>query len=302
MSAVDSEQLGRELFVRSTLPGMSGEAAARLAAALSPMRARAGDVLFEPGQPPERLYLVLEGELALELPGEEPWLFGPRSIVGVIDVVADRLHVRRCVARKDSRLLVARGSMWLDLIDDDVLIARGAISTVAHGLHELWLEVAPKLPAPAFERVSLPPVPLPLYEKILILRDAALLKNAGMQATVSLAHVADDLELRAGQVLFEPGGESSALYIVGSGSIELAHAERRVVQRQGPGALLGGPAALAAQLGAYAARAVEPSTLLRIRDEDYFDQAEEHPELGRATLAYLMLEREPLLKLRPPTP
>ena len=300
MTMTDHDHLARELFVRSTLLGLGGEAAARLAAALIPLPARAGDVLFEPGQRPERLFMVIEGELALELPGAEPWLFGPRSIVGIIDVMVDRPHVRRCVVRSDARLLVARANVWLDLIEDDGVLTRGAVKSTARSLHELWLELAAKLPVPLLAYVNLPPAPLPLYEKILILRDATLLRNAGMQGTASLALVAEELRVESGQVLFEQGGEKDTLYVVGAGTVELVHEARGVVSSYGPGSLLGGAAALAGELGAYSAHAIEPSTLLRIRDEDFFDQAEEHPDLGRAALSYLMLEREPLLLLRPP--
>jgi CRP-like cAMP-binding protein len=296
---LDTDPLARELFVRSTLPGLTGEAAARLAASLRPLSAVAGEVLFEPGQPPERLYLVLEGELALELPGEEPWRFGPRSIVGINDMMIDRPHLRRCVVRADARLLVARTSAWLDLIED-VVVARGALISVGHGQHKLWLELASKLPERQIDPVDLPPPPLPLYEKILILRDAALLRNAGMQATASLAHVAEEVRLDAEQPLFGYAEEKSTLYIVASGSVELEHETESIVSRYGPGSLLGGAAALAAELGVYRARALEPAALLRIRDEDFFDQAEEHPDLNRTALAYLMLEREPLMLLQPP--
>jgi CRP-like cAMP-binding protein len=299
MSAEEPDQLARELFVRSTLVALSGEAAARLAASLTLLTARAGEVLFEPGQPPERLFLVLDGMLALELPGEPPWHFGPRSIVGIIDVMIDRPHVRRCVARSDARLLVARANVWLDLLEDDAVATRSAVANAARQLHKLWLEFAPRLPTPSFDHVTLPRGALPLYEKILILRDAALLRNAGMQATASLAHVAEEVRLGAQQTLFEAGQESDTLFIVASGVVELTHASG-VVARFGPGCLLGGAAALCAELGAYSARAIEPATLLRIRDEDYFDQAEEHADLGRAALAYIMLEREPLMRLQPP--
>jgi hypothetical protein len=63
--------------------------------------------------------------------------------------------------------------------------------------------------------------------------------------------------------------------------------------------LIGGPPALARELAPYRARCLVPSVLLRISAEDYYDQAETHPELIRAALAYLLSEREALLEARP---
>jgi hypothetical protein len=39
--------------------------------------------------------------------------------------------------------------------------------------------------------------------------------------------------------------------------------------------------------------------LLRIREEDYYDQSDEHPELTRAATAYLAIEFEKMMDVKP---
>jgi CRP-like cAMP-binding protein len=67
--------------------------------------------------------------------------------------------------------------------------------------------------------------------------------------------------------------------------------------QHGPGDLVGAAAALCHALPAYAARAVGETVVLRISEQDFYDQAEEHARLTRGTLVYLVSELEPLLQI-----
>jgi CRP-like cAMP-binding protein len=69
------------------------------------------------------------------------------------------------------------------------------------------------------------------------------------------------------------------------------------VADRGAGDLVGGAAALCRALSSYGARALGDSLVLRIAEQDFYDQAEEHARLTRGTLAYLVGELEPLLQL-----
>jgi CRP-like cAMP-binding protein len=57
-------------------------------------------------------------------------------------------------------------------------------------------------------------------------------------------------------------------------------------------------------LPGYAARATTDAVVLRIAEQDFYDQAEEHGRLTRGTLSYLVSELEPLLQIdeAPPEP
>ncbi len=61
--------------------------------------------------------------------------------------------------------------------------------------------------------------------------------------------------------------------------------------------MIGGAAAFCRALPGYAARATTDVSVLRIAEQDFYDQAEEHGRLTRGTLKYLVAELEPLLEL-----
>jgi CRP-like cAMP-binding protein len=288
------EQLARELFLRASLPGLTGDSATRLAEVLRPVTARPGELLLRAGEAPDHFYFLIDGEVAMEAEGKKPWLFGPRSIVGIIDAIIGRKRSRAARATRDSRLLDARSVDWFELLDDDPRLARGATLGLARQIHEQWAHLPGQSSSPAL----LPPVgELPFYEKLLVLRDSSLLSNAGLQATASLAMIATEIRLEAEEMLFRAGSELDTLYIVAYGAVELVRAEPAVRVVHGSSELLGGPAALARALSFYEARALAPSVVLRISDDDYHDQAEAHPELTRAALAYLVRTREHFLEL-----
>lgn len=292
--------LSRELFLRAALPGLSGDATARLIEMLEPREVSAGSVLFEAGDAPTRYYFVVSGELVMDHPAQAEWRFGPRSIVGIIDATIDRPHVRRARAARDSSLLVARSSTWFDLLEDDPQLASGTTLSLARQIHSQWLSMGPRLGEPKLDEPPLPVSPLALYERLLALRDAQLLRSAGLQATASLAEVADELRFAAGETVFAKGSGGNPLYLLVHGAVELSREQPTLSVYHGPGSVIGGPPALARTLSDYSARALTPCLVLRISDEDYYDQAEAHPELIRAALAYLLTVREAFLNVQPP--
>jgi hypothetical protein len=182
------------------------------------------------------------------------------------------------------------------MLEDNGQIARAAIRNFATQLHGRWRELAPRLRRPSEPPPGVAPQNLETYDKILVLRRAAFLRSAGMQAIASLASIAETVTLQAGQVLFEQSSTEENLYIVARGQLELT-AEGGFRLQQGSGELIGGPAALCRMLAGYGARAVSDAIVLRVSEQDFYDHAEEHPRLTRGTLAYLVSELEPLLEI-----
>jgi CRP-like cAMP-binding protein len=296
MTIADSERLKREILLRSMFPSMPVAAHLRFIELLQDVEAKPGELVFDLGDAPDYFLFLTEGRVAMERPGEAPWEFAPLSVVGVIDAILERQRTRNCRALEPSRFLSLRTTDWFDMLEDNGQIARGAIRNFATQLHARWRQLAPRL-----ERYSEPPppvssAPLETYDKILALRRAGFLASAGMQAIVSLATVAEPLVLAEGQTLFELGGHDESLYVLVRGTVELtAGGDFRFQHRRGD--LIGGAAAFCRALPGYAARAQSAATVLRISEQDFYDQAEEHARLTRGTLKYLVCELEPLLEL-----
>ncbi len=292
-------RLERELFVRALMPSMHGEGAARLAGLLDARELPEGALLFREGEPPDEFFFVVEGRVVMEADGLPPWTFGERSLVGMVDMTAWRPHRRSCRTLQPTRVLAGRSTAWFDLLDDDPVMGEDAIHNFALRLYTLQRELEHLLPPePLVADLGLSS-PLAIHEKALVLRDTSLLVRASTQAIASLAQVAEELTFSAGAELFARGQAERALYVVASGVVALRDAADRL-GRVGPLRMLAPAAALSGVLGEYSARAETQAIVLRIREEEYYDQSDEHPDLKRSAMAYMATEQEKMMDLRPP--
>lgn len=291
--------LERELFVRALMPTLHGDGAARLAALLELREVPAETVLFRRGEAVDWFFFVVEGQVVMEAEGIPTWTFGDRSLVGVLDMMAEHAHRRTCRTTRPSRLLAGRAEGWLMLLDEDAMLGQDAIHNFAQRVQELTVRFGARLGLEPAEAGPALATPLPIHERTLALRDTALLRRASTQATASLAQVCDEIVLASGSELFALDGGGRALYVVASGVIRLAH-RSGADQRVGRGSILAPAASLSGQLGDYSASAETSAVVLRIREEDYYDQSEEHFDLTRAAMAYMAAELERWLDLEPP--
>jgi CRP-like cAMP-binding protein len=289
----DGQRVKRELLLRSLFPTMPEAAHGRFIELLEDLDLAAGQFAFKTGDSPDHFLFLTEGRVALESDGMQAIEFSGFAVVGVVDAVLDRPRQRACRALEASKALLIRSADWFDLLEDNAEIARAAIKNFATQLHGLWQQLAPRL-----RRHSEPPPGIVLasmetYDKILALRQASFLRKAGMQAIASLAAIAETEVLQAGQSLFEVGNSGEDFFVVTAGSIQLSHGSGFRFSHE-TGDLVGGPAAFCNALPNYSAVATLPSVVLRIPQQEFYDQAEEHGRLLRGTLAYLALELEAL--------
>jgi len=296
MKVADSERLKREILLRTMFPSMPVAAHVRFVELLEEVSVAAGQLLFDVGDAPDRFMFLIEGRVAMEREDARSWEFAPLAVVGIIDAMLERPRTRNGRALEPSKLLSLRLTDWFDMLEDNGQVARAAIRNFATQLHGRWQKLAPRLtrnsePPPAATSAS-----LETYDKILVLRRSPPLRSAGMQAIASLATVAEPLSLKQGEVLFDVGVHDESLYFVVRGTLELTGPSgfRFLHQRA---ELVGGPAALCHALPSYSARATSDAVVLRIAEQDFYDQAEEHGRLTRGTLKYLVSELEPLLQL-----
>ncbi len=301
MSVPDTRRLEREIYLRSMFPAMPVAAHARFIDLLEDVEIGAGEVLFSVGEPADRFYFMISGNVVMEREGFGPWSFGPLSVVGIIDAVLERPRVRSCRALESCRLMAMRAADWFDMLEDNAQIARSAIRNFATQLHRRFRDG--NLPPARVTRESDPPpaefdLDASTYDRIVALRRAPLLGRAGMQAVASLATIAEPKHLGEGELLFDANQDQGLLAIVARGLVELRD-ETGVRALHVPGDLIGGPAALCGALAGYSARARADTVVLRFHEQDFYDQAEEHARLTRGTLAYLVAELDRQLSVEP---
>ena len=293
MTVTGTDRLKRELLLRSLFPAMPVSAHVRFVELLDDLDLAAGELAFAQGDPPDRLLFLTEGRVALEGEGLQTTEFSGFSVVGVVDAILDRPRARSCRALEASKALVIRSADWFDLLEDNAEIARAAIKNFATQLHLLWQQFSSRLPRHSDPPPGIVPSALETYDKILALRQASFLSRAGMQAIASLAAVAETEVLKVGDRLFEIGNSGDDFFVVAAGLIELSN-ESGFHFVHDTGDVVGGPAAFCNALPSYAAVAIAPSIVLRIQQQEFYDQAEEHGRILRGTLSFLALELEAL--------
>jgi CRP-like cAMP-binding protein len=298
VTVADNQRVKRELLLRSLFPTMPAAAHVRLIELLEDLDLAAGELAFREGDPPDHFLFLTEGRVALENSDMQSTEFSGFSVVGVIDAILERPRRRACRALEASKALVIRSADWFDLLEDNAEIARAAIKNFATQLHSLWEQLAPRLPRHSEPPPGIVPSALETYDKILALRQASFLRKAGMQAIASLAAIAETEVLQAGESLFEVGNNGEDFFVVAAGLIELSHGSGLHFTHDA-GDVVGGPAAFCNALPSYAATAAAPAIVLRIPQQEFYDQAEEHGRLLRGTLAFLASELEALQAASP---
>jgi CRP-like cAMP-binding protein len=294
----------RQLFLRTMVIGRAAGAAEHLAGLMKDAYFPAGTALYRAGEACDQLFFIVRGEVHLVSPGLDPLIFGARSVIGVLDMLQDRPYSRTAVAVTDVEGLTARADDWLEMLEENFEFGRSALVNNASGL----VHMASSLPRCGFPPEGVGGAPLPINEKagaeldlvgrLLALRAVPAFSMARIQALTSMAELAEQEQLAPGAMLFQQGEVPSAIYVIVRGKIELVAGSFSTPVPFGAGTLVGNYAAFSERPLPFGARAVEPTTLLRIRTEDLLDLMEIHFEVARSAMAYVANERIRILEYR----
>jgi AAA family ATP:ADP antiporter len=125
-----------------------------------------------------------------------------------------------------------------------------------------------------------------LIEKVFLLQQVDLLSDARAEHLALLATVAEEISVADGTVLIRQEEPTEAMYIVIRGAVELRRANEDVLTAE-EGTAFGTWALIDGSPSLLEARAVQPSELLRLTREDFYDLLADHAELARGLLAGL---------------
>ena len=165
-----------------------------------------GATLYRQGDAPQYLYFVVSGTVRLEVEGSRPWELGERSVVGVLDASIDRPHARTAVCTTDVHALRLAVDDWNDVMEDNFELMRGILANSLGMLRGLIASLAPSggFPLLAEPLAALPAVGVNLespalrsVERIIVLRDVAAFRRAGIQVIARLAEHVTELRLAA---------------------------------------------------------------------------------------------------------
>ncbi len=110
---------------------------AHVAAASREETCPAGSVLFREGEPPGGLYVILEGQVALERDGRQFGTAVSGEALGTWSLFDD--HPRRATARvvEDALVLVLNRDDFYEVLAENVEVTRSLVQDLVSRLHEL---------------------------------------------------------------------------------------------------------------------------------------------------------------------
>lgn len=284
----------RELFLRSMLLGRPlASGAKQLGRGMRERSFEAGSPLYEAGAASDDIYFIISGNVRLSAPGVPDWEFGAGSVIGGVDADLERPYTRTARALTDVEALVLNNDDRMEVLEDNFEQTRGMIRFLAERLYQMTAQLPGSDSVRELDYAACPKrEPLPLVERVLTLREAAIFSRCGIQALVSLAPLVEEEHFTPGQSLYEHGSSRGAFCVIATGTVEVERAGSSGVSHYGPGTLVGGAAALADIERDERARAVSDVVALRVRLEEFFDVMEDHFDLARSVFAYLAAERE----------
>jgi len=117
--------------------GLSDERLHRVAEAATPFEVEHGYVLAERAQPGSGMFVILDGNVEVDVPNHEPLVLGPGEFFGELSLLTDAPRVARVHAATPVRGLAIGRSVFTALLHDEPGIAVAMLPVLARRLVEL---------------------------------------------------------------------------------------------------------------------------------------------------------------------
>ena len=117
--------------------GLSDERLHRVADAATPFEVEHGYVLAERGQPGSGMFVILDGNVEVDVPDHEPIVIGPGEFFGELSLLTDAPRVARVRATTPVRGLAIGRTVFTELLHDEPGIAVAMLPVLARRLIEL---------------------------------------------------------------------------------------------------------------------------------------------------------------------
>lgn len=135
---------------------------------------------------------------------------------------------------------------------------------------------------------------LSTLDRALRLQKVELFQNLETETLALIASIAEQTAIAQEEHLCEEGRPQSALFLVLDGKFDMKRGGRRIFSI-GPGETIGNWALFDDKPSLVSALAVEPSTILRIEREDFYDLLADNPEITRTMFEALFQRVRTLL-------
>ncbi|MEX2204507.1 MAG: cyclic nucleotide-binding domain-containing protein [Actinomycetota bacterium] len=117
--------------------GLSDDRLHRVAEAATPFEVEHGYVLAEHGQPGSGMFVILDGDVEVDVPNHEPLMLSAGEFVGELSLLTDAPRVARVKAATQVRGLAIGRTAFTELMHDEPGIAVAMLPILARRLVEL---------------------------------------------------------------------------------------------------------------------------------------------------------------------
>lgn len=138
------------LFLRDTelFADIPGTILARVAGLMKSLDMPAGERFIEQGADGDSLYIVVEGQVAIEVNGRQIAERGPGASLGEMALLTGQPRSSTCVAAGEVKVLQLNREAFHEVMSERPELAQGIIQTLARRLDELSRKVARSRRAP----------------------------------------------------------------------------------------------------------------------------------------------------------
>ena len=268
------------------------ELLAELAPRLEEVEVGEGEGVPEGGR---GMYVVAEGSLRFEAPGEAPALLLAGQTFGELSALESEPSAERATALEPSRLLRLSDADLHDFMSMRVEVVRGIVDVLcqraraaapARARPPEAKPPAPGPPAGATARGGAGDVLSPL-DRVLILKTAEIFSEVPDEVLSEVAARTREVRLRGNEVLFRKGDPGTTTFVVAAGRLRI-HVADRLVAVVGERAVVGELAALSSEPRTASVTAEVDSLLLTLDQDSLFELMLDRQEIARGIIRVLV--------------
>ncbi len=248
-----------------TLPVLSDASPDQIAAIVDHLRERSfmpGAPLFRAAEAPREIHLVVEGRVRAEPPDGRR--FGPAQFVGMLAALEQHPHTVGCVSETAVQTLALGVDDLFDLLEDFFDLTRALLGYLARHVAGRLDGDAPDGGAPFGGGA-----PAELIDKSVFMKSVPLLAGASIDELARLGREVTEENYAAGARVFAAGQRAEAFFLVLRGRPGAF----------GPRTSVGALDVLGQAAHAETVVATQPSRVLRVPGERFFDLLEDHFDL-----------------------
>jgi CRP-like cAMP-binding protein/HEAT repeat protein len=284
-------ELAQQLHNLPLFSTVSADELFRLAAAGRQVRCEAGRMLLQEGIVPAAVQFLLDGCASLRKGSAEGRTVAAPAALGLQEVLENSPSFETARTLDPTVCLELTSEEFLTLTSDNAEFVHGLFRMLAEGAfaerNRLLLKGHLPEESAAIARRGLKPI-----EKVLVLQSIPLFSEINAGEMLSLASIAEEIDLQSGAVLFRDA-DAPAIHVLLTGRLSLESSPGEPALAAGPGDSVGFFETCAGiQLGCQAKVECE-GTALRIDREELFDLLGQRPGLLRQLFGELFRSQNP---------